>query len=430
MNVLCSILLRRVLVMATLALIPFFACLAAADSHWVASWQASPQKIWGDDFLFPTRVPTLLHEASIRQVVRLSVGGERARLVLSNTYGTEPLVIGAASVALPDAEEGSVRADTLQPLTFGGETRVVIAPGASIVSDAVTLATADLEQFVVTLYLPEPTRVSTFHWDGRQTGWIVAGKQTEAARLDLNESSSLRATARLIVTGVHVARANPARAVVVLGDSITDGATATVDRDARWPDFLAARLAPHGIAVLNAGISGARLLSDGMGVNALARFERDVLAQPGVRVLFVLLGINDIAWPGTAFAPSSPSPSLAELTAGYRQLIARAHTHAIRVVGATLTPFEGALPGTPLTDYYHPDKEGLRQEVNAWIRTSSAFDAVVDFDAALRDPIHPMRLAAPFDSGDHLHPGDEGNRALADAIDLRSLLADFSESKE
>src|SRR5690606_32758019 len=134
-------------------------------SHWVASWQASPQKIWGDDFLFPTRVPTLLHEASIRQVVRLSVGGERARLVLSNTYGTEPLVIGAASVALPDAEEGSVRADTLQPLTFGGETRVVIAPGASIVSDAVTLATADLEQFVVTLYQPEPTRVSTFLWD-------------------------------------------------------------------------------------------------------------------------------------------------------------------------------------------------------------------------------------------------------------------------
>lgn len=179
---------------------------------------------------------------------------------------------------------------------------------------------------------------------------------------------------------------------------------------------------PHGVAVVNAGISGARLLSDGMGVNALARLDRDVLAQPGVRSVIVMLGINDISWPGTAFARQAEPPTLESLKAGYRQLIAQAHSRGIRVLGATLTPFEGALPGTPLADYYQPGKEALRRQVNDWIRHGGAFDAVIDFDAALRDPASPTRIALRFDSGDHLHPGDEGNRAMADAVALDALL--------
>ncbi|MEG2963275.1 MAG: SGNH/GDSL hydrolase family protein, partial [Janthinobacterium sp.] len=196
--------------------------------------------------------------------------------------------------------------------------------------------------------------------------------------------------------------------------------------DARWPDFLAERLAPQGVAVINAGISGARLLSDGMGENALARFERDVLAQPGVRTVVVLLGINDISWPGTAFAPREQRPTLAELKAGYAQLLAQARRRGVRVIGATVTPFEGALPGTPLSDYYQPEKELLRQQLNAWIRGSGQFDAVLDFDALARDPAHPLRLLPAYDSGDHLHPGDAGNRALAEGIDLPLLLNDQS----
>jgi lysophospholipase L1-like esterase len=266
--------------------------------------------------------------------------------------------------------------------------------------------------------------MTTFHWDGRQTGWIAPGNQTRAARLRLPGGTAHATTARPLLAGIQAeAEAGPAaRAVAVIGDSITDGATASLDRDTRWPDFLAARMAPHGVAVINAGISGARLLSDGMGVNALARLERDVFAQPGVETLVVALGINDIAWPGTAFARTAPRPTLEALTAGYRQLIEQARSRGIRVVGATLSPFEGALPGTPLADYHHPDKDALRRQLNDWVRHSGAFDAVIDFDAVLRDPAHPARMAARFDSGDHLHPGDAGNRAMAGAVDLEALL--------
>lgn len=225
-----------------------------------------------------------------------------------------------------------------------------------------------------------------------------------------------------MLAGIQVETAADPRAVAVIGDSITDGAGASLDRDSRWPDFLAARLAPRGVAVINAGISGGRLLTDGMGSNALARLDRDVLAQPGVASVVVMLGINDIAWPGTAYARDAAPPPLAALVAGYRQLIEQAHVHGVRVIGATLTPFAGALPGTPLADYYQPAKDALRQQVNAWIRDSGAFDAVVDFDALLRDPADPARLDARFDSGDHLHPGDAGNRAMAEALDLDALL--------
>ncbi len=393
----------------------------AATPAWVATWGASPQPVWGSDFLFPTNVPTVLHDQTVRQVARISLGGQDLRIVLSNTYGSQTLTVGKATVARP-LQGNRVDGDSLRTVTFGGRKVATILPGASVISDPVAFPVSSLAQVTVSLYLPDATPVRTFHWDGRQTGWIVPGDQTATPALRAAEGAGQSTTARPLLTGIEVEAEPGARTVVVLGDSITDGAAASLDKDSRWPDFLAARLAPHGVAVVNAGISGARLLSDGMGVNALARLDRDVLAQPGVQSVIVMLGINDIAWPGTAFAPASPRPTLAALTAGYRQLVEQAHSRGVRVIGSTLTPFEGALPGTPLNNYYQPDKEVLRQQLNDWIRNSGAFDAVIDFDALLRDPAHPARIAARFDSGDRLHPGDEGNRAMAETVNLKTLL--------
>jgi len=394
---------------------------SATESNWVATWAASPQPVWGADFLFPTNFPASLRDQTLRQVARVSLGGERVRLVLSNTYGKQAIVVGRATLGLP-APEGEVIAESLRSVTFGGRATATIPPGASLVSDPVALTLPALGRVAVSVYLPQETPISTFHWDGRQTAWIMAGDQTVATRTLQSGVPAQSTTARTLLTGVFVDAAPATRSIAVIGDSITDGATASLDHDSRWPDFLATRLASHGVGVINAGISGARLLSDGMGVNALARIDRDVFAQPGVRSVVVALGINDIAWPGTAFAPTSSLPTLSDMTAGYRQLIAQAHSRGIRVIGATLMPFEGALPGTPLDNYYQPEKDVLRQQVNEWIRHSDEFDAVIDFDAALRDPEQPARMRAQFDSGDHLHPGDEGNRAMADAVDLDTLL--------
>ncbi|MGB5907044.1 MAG: SGNH/GDSL hydrolase family protein [Stenotrophomonas maltophilia] len=384
---------------------------AAPAPHWVASWQASPQPVWGAEFLFPTLVPATLQDQTFRQTARISLGGSRLRVRLSNAYGTQPLRIGAASVA---AQAGA----TPQPLSFDGQPGVLIGPGQERLSDPLPLATEDRQALQVSVFVPGPTPVQTFHWEGRQTSWIAPGDQSQTQAL----SGASSTTARLFLAGIEVEAAASARSVVVIGDSITDGATASLDQDQRWTDHLAARLAPRGVAVVNAGISGGRLLRDGMGESALARFRRDVLDQPGVVSVVVLIGINDISWPGTAFARNQARPTLAELQTGYRALAELAHRQGLRILGATLTPFAGALPGTPLDDYYQPEKEALRQQFNAWLRSDSPFDAVIDLDAALRDPSDPSRMAAAYDSGDHLHPGDAGNRAMAEAVDLEVLL--------
>ncbi|MGV8894331.1 MAG: SGNH/GDSL hydrolase family protein [Burkholderiaceae bacterium] len=391
---------------------------AAESTAWVGSWSASPQPTWGSDFAFPTNIPAILQDQTIRQVARISLGGKRLRIVLSNAYGSQPLVIGAAHVALAGTGSAIV-SGTDRPITFGGKASAVVPPGAPLISDPIDLTVAPLSSVAVSIFLPQETQASTFHWDGRQTAYLVTGNQVAAKRIETDTTTG----ARIFLSGIQVetAASAPAAAVVVIGDSITDGNGATIDANARWPDFLAARLAPRNVAVLNAGISGARLLGDRMGVNALARFDRDVLRQPQLKTVIVLLGINDISWPGTAFDPQGIMPSADRLISGYRQLIARAHTHGVRIVGATLTPFEGALAGTPLDNYYHADKDKLRQTINAWIRTSGEFDAVLDFDALAREPLHPTRLKPAFDSGDHLHPGDRGNKAIADAIDLDTL---------
>ncbi|MDR2329944.1 MAG: SGNH/GDSL hydrolase family protein, partial [Comamonas sp.] len=258
--------LALTLTLGAVPVVPARAADAAPGNRWVVTWQASPQPVWGTDFLFPTHLPAALHAQTVRQVARISLGGERLRIVLSNAYGKQPLFVGKATVARfrEAGAAGAVTEGSLRAVSFGGQEGVTIPPGASWVSDPVALPVPALSQVAVSLYLPQPTPISTFHWDGRQTGWIVSGDQTQAPSLQITDPDRQSTTARPLLTGIAVETGPAARAVAVLGDSITDGATASLDKDSRWPDFLAARLAPHGVAVVNAGISGARLLSDGM----------------------------------------------------------------------------------------------------------------------------------------------------------------------
>ncbi|AVO57131.1 SGNH/GDSL hydrolase family protein [Pseudomonas chlororaphis] len=382
---------------------------ALAQDNWLTTWMASPQPTWGNELPLPTRIPEALADSTIHQKLRVSVGGSQVRVVISNEYGKQPLLIGAARVAAPEGAR--------QVLKFGGEEQVSIAPGETRTSDPVALTVPALGDLVVSLYLPQRTPLTTFHWDGKQTAFIAPGNQVNAQRLEGKE----QVEARLFLSDILVDAPRDSRALVVLGDSITDGNGSTLDRNRRWPDFLAQRLASENIAVLNGGISGARLLEDGMGASALARFERDVLNKPGVKSVVLMLGINDISWPGTAFAPNAPLPSLEKLIAGYQQLINQAHRHNLRIIGTTLLPFEGALEGSIIEHYHSVPKEQLRQALNRWIRTSQAFDAVIDFDQMTRDPRQPTRLLPLIDSGDHLHPGDAGNRAMAEGVDLEVL---------
>lgn len=387
-----------------------------SEGNWVATWSASPQPLWSGDFALPTNAPFHLWNQTLRQVARVSIGGERVRVVLSNKYGSRPLKIGAAQLAL-SAGESEIVAGSDRALTFSGKKSLVIPAGAEIVSDPVNVAVEPLQRLSISLFLPEPTSPETFHWDGLQTAFIGAGNQVGAAEIDSVSTTSTR----IFLSGILVDAAEGARTVVAFGDSITDGNASTVNADHRWPDFLAERLAARNIAVVNAGISGARLLDSLMGENALARFERDVLGQPGVDTVIVLVGINDIGWPGSALAPDKELPAAEQLIAAYRQLIARAHIRGVRIVGATLTPFEGALQQTPMAGYYSAEKEKVRQAVNRWIRSSGEFDAVIDFDAVTRNPRRPSRFLPAYDSGDHLHPGDKGYEAMAEAVDSRLL---------
>ncbi|WP_229504953.1 SGNH/GDSL hydrolase family protein [Massilia mucilaginosa] len=389
---------------------------AASPPHWVASWGASPQARWDQSFVLPVGVPASFEQQSVRDVVRLSVGGKRMRIVLSNRYGATPLQVGEMRVAL--AGDGAAVMGRSRAVTFGGSANASAAPGAVMVSDPVDLPAGALARLAITTYYPAHTPVSTFHWGGQQTPYLANGNATAAPDLP----AAVRFPGRAFLTAVLVDAPAATRSVVVLGDSITDGNGSSPDRDRRWTDALARRLAPSGVGVVNAGISGARLLGDRMGANALARFDQDVLAQPGVASVIVMMGINDIGWPGSPFAPRDAAVSAEQVIAAYRQLIARARSHNLRIVGATLLPFEGALAGTPFEGHYSPAKEAVRQHVNRWIVGSGEFDAVFDADAVLRDPARPSRMRADYDSGDHLHPGDAGYRALAQALDVSALM--------
>jgi lysophospholipase L1-like esterase len=395
---------------------------AADPPRWIGTWSASPQPVWEPDFFAPIKYPRALWNQTIRQVARVSIGGARVRVVLSNEYGSRPVNIGAAHLALA-GKGAAITAGSDRVLTFGGQRTAIIPPGAPLVSDPVELKVAPLSSLAVSLYLPDVTPVTTWHNDARQTAYLVAGDKTGATEIEPQE----KPVARVLLRDILVEAPAGARAVVTFGDSITDGDCSTVDANRRWPDVLAERLASAGgppVAVLNQGISGAKVLGDRMGVNALARFDRDVLAQPHVDTVIVMIGINDIGWAGARHLSPGDPPAVAErIIAGYRQLIERAHLHGIRVIGATLTPFEDSFKGAfePLADYYNPSKEKVRQAVNKWMRESRAFDAVIDFDALVRDPKRPQRIQARFDCGDHLHPNDAGYKAMAESIDLRLL---------
>ncbi|EJL82547.1 lysophospholipase L1-like esterase [Polaromonas sp. CF318] len=393
----------------------------AADGKWVPGWTASPQPVWADGFVLPLGLPASLQDQTVRQVVRAGLGGSRVRIVLSNEYGAQPLRIGAAHIAAAGDTAGSTGGPSLA-LTFGGQTTATVPAGAPIVSDPVAMDVAPLQRLAVSLYFPQATPVTTIHWDGLQPAQIAAGNVASAASVKADGVVN----SRLFLSAVLVEAAPGTRSVVAFGDSITDGAASTPGTDSRWPDFLARRLAGQNVAVLNAGISGGRVLKNHMGPNALARFERDVLGQPGVASVVLLMGINDISWPGSTFEPREPATQADALIAGYRQLIARARSRGVRIAGATLTPFEGALtmPGSPIANYYSPEKDALRQRINHWIRHSGEFDAVLDFDAVVRAPLNPLRILPAYDSGDHLHLSNAGNKAVADSVDVKLLLGE------
>jgi lysophospholipase L1-like esterase len=389
----------------------------ADAGDWIGTWAASPQPVWGPDFFAPVGIPRALRNQTIRQIVHVSIGGSRVRVVFSNRYGSQPLVIGAAHIALAGNGVAIVTASD-HALTFGGNSSATVPPGAPIVSDPVDLTVAPLGSLAVSLFLPGITPTTTWHNEGVQTAYI-SDEGNFAGDGDFKPAQTIQS--RIFLEEIMVNAAPDARAIVTFGDSITDGATSTPDANHRWPDFLAERLNKAGapVAVLNEGISGARVLRDRMGDNALARFDRDVLSEPHADTVVLMMGINDIGWPDTILVPKGePAPTADEIIAGYEQLIARAHTHHMRILGATLTPFEDTFHGRPLYGYYNEEKEAKRQAVNQWIRTSGAFDGVIDFDAATRDPSNPKHIRADYDSGDHLHPQDTGYKAMADSVDL------------
>lgn len=379
----------------------------------ITSWTSSPQAVWSDEFIFPTNIPSIIEDQTVRQAIRVSLGGDSLKIELSNDYGNTPVKLGRVTIGLPEQSTDIYTLNQTVTVTFAGKSEATILPGAKLLSDEISIQIPPLANIVVSTYLPEKTSLETFHWDGRQTNYIVNGDQTHTPTLS---SDRIETTARLFVSSLFV-RNEKGSAIAVIGDSITDGATAGLDNNTRWTDFLAERFYSQDIAVLNAGISGARLLSDGMGSNALSRLDRDVLSKPGVSNLIVLLGINDIAWPGTLFAPDSKSPSLNTLIEGFNQLAEQAHFRGVKVFVSTLPPFEGALPNTPLDNYYKEEKNALRMALNDWIRNADKFDGVIDMEKILQSPDTPNRLNHKYDSGDHLHPGVEGNRAMAYGFD-------------
>lgn len=373
---------------------------AQAARAWVGSWSTAPTIGSGSGF----------SDRTLREVVHTSMGGDEVRIRLTNAFGTDGIVIDGVTAGLRSTGAALVPG-TERPVTFDGAARVVLPAGAEVLSDPVPLGVAAGQDLAVSLYVPGSTGAATRHGGAYATSYTASGDHagdTDGAAF----TSTI--TSWYLLDGVDV-RARPgAGAVVALGDSITDGTNSTVDANHRYPDDLARRLRGRGLSVLNEGISGNRVLTDagGSGVNAQSRFDRDVLGQTGVRDVVFLEGINDI---GHDLGPVSGEPlNVDDLIAGIRNIINRAHAHGLRIIGGTLTPIGGS-------KYDSPEAEAERQAVNAWIRTSGAFDGIADFDAATRDPADPARYLPAYDSGDHLHPNDAGYQVMADTIDLRTL---------
>jgi lysophospholipase L1-like esterase len=421
----CRYLNRRITGILTLSLLLVAAIAAPAfpgeddNEHWVGTWATALHQ---PDLLVPGLANSGFNNQTLRQIVHVSVGGPRVRVRLS-TFGANGLVIGAAHIALR-LTGASIIAGSDRTLTFGGAPSITIPPGALVVSDSVELNVRDLSDLAISIFVPESTGPATWHFEGRQTSFISPPGDF-SANPDMPVSSTT--LARFWLAGVDVVASRQTGAIVALGDSTTDGSQSTqlppppqLNANVRWTDQLALRLVEQpgirAMGVLNEGIAGGRLLHDSLGPNALARFDRDVLAQTGVTHVIVELGGNDIF----TLNPTE-EVTVEQIIQGHRQLIQRAHAGGLKIFGCTLTPVEGfLLPGTPFP-IFSPEKEIKRQAVNAWIRTSEEYDDVIDFDRVLRDPDSPEKIFALYDSGDHGHPNDAGYKKLANAVHLSLL---------
>ncbi len=399
-------LIRRLVLLCATFVAAAAVCGAQSAGHlrWVGSWAASPMQTDGGFAMRPLCGNTL------RQVVHLSTGGAQVRLRFSNAFGLDPLTIADAHVAL-SAGGAKIQEGSDHAVTFGGAASVVIPPGAEMFSDPVAMTAAPLADLAVSVYIPaQVMRTETYH--------AFAGGDNFEAQGDVAGAADLANPATLhswyFFDGIDVPAVEDARAIVAFGDSITDGARMTMNSNHRWPNFLAARLGADKqlahVSVLDEGIGGNRVLNDVAGPNALARFNRDVLAQDGVQYLIVLESINDI---GHLSRPTAPYDEVTteQLEEGLKQMADAAHQHGIKIYAATLTPFKGAA-------YWSEKGEQMREAVNEFIRTSKVFDGVVDFDKATQDLQNPLVYNPQYDSGDHLHPNDAGYQTMGNAIDL------------
>lgn len=407
----------------------------AAQDKWIGTWATAPQAA-------PKGPAQTFHNQTLRLIVHTSAAGKKVRIKISNAFGDQPLLIGAAHIARR-ASEADIDPASDRTLKFQGHASTTIPPRSTVVSDPVDLDVPALSDFAISLFFPGTAELTTWHILAMQTNYASAetGDATAQAKFPVAKTITFWP----FLTGVDVEASTHGASIVALGSSLTDGDGSTKDTNRRWPDVLAERLQKAGgeeaeLGVLNEGIIGNRLLSDtqsprqaggpsplgpvyeqlgpALGQSGVARFDRDVLEQAGVKYVILALGVNDMLFPGS-FIPATETVSAKDLIAGNRQLIARAHKKGIRVIGTTIPPFEHALFREPFFDhFYSPENEKIRLEVNAWIRTGDEFDGVIDFDQAVRDPGHPTQILPAYDSGDHLHVNNAGNVAQGNIISL------------
>lgn len=383
---------------------------AAEAQVWSGSWATSQMPVDASNKIDPT----LLQDATLRQTIRVSAGGHLIRLRLSNAFGTAPLRISGVHVARAVASGQAVIIPTTdRAVTFNGLESVTIPAGAEYISDPVAFDLVPVSDVAITIHLKDVTVVQTGHPGSRTTSYILPGRHLS----DTDVPGANKMDRWYLISALDVADM-PGMSIAILGDSITDGHSTTTNGNDRWTDILSARLntgSAKATGILNFGIGGNRILNDGLGPNAMSRVTRDVLGQSGVRTLIVFEGVNDLGTL-TREAPVSDDAHaalVARLIGAYKQIILMAHAHGIKVIGATILPYGGS-------DYYHPtaENEKDRLALNAWIRARGNFDAVIDFDALLRDPAHPERLAPAYDSGDHIHPSPAGYRVMGLGVPL------------